>query len=500
MRGNPNMGGSTGRVVTANATAYDNVFTNQTPQAPIYPGRPVTGAVPQAQVLAAGGADLAQPQRGGIGNNVLGDQPNKRTRLDIGGTSARALAAMRGTPLGGNAAPQQMGPSPDLARLQLLSAVQPGGGQPIANGMPTAPPEFYTRGINFSARAADGALGGMPGKPTYFDPVRRAPGGAGGLAGTQSGSQFITPGGGVQSTVGGISNPFLQVDYAALAAQKTTRSDDLLEPNQTAKYNVTLDRSTAAAIATVALKHNVMFQFCQLQAQPTPSQRRFRALAAPMPEVKAYTLPVLNYLLATEQTRPLSLAEVVETDFVLDRYKLVGVPVGEEGQLTTKNFERGTNNVARNLALVLTGPAVVFNYWPGAQLGSMVGFILRGVPLRHIYAINERDRGSYNISADKQMEVRKLDTAVVSQCPLQLVPWYDPKGMARVPPLSDLLYIDEFGVERKGEFIPFGYFLQLFQSQLPDSVVSERAPFSMAATAASGTCRVDLDSMADLRI
>jgi hypothetical protein len=185
---------------------------------------------------------------------------------------------------------------------------------------------------------------------------------------------------------------------------------------------------------------------------------------------------------------------------VLERYKLLGIPVGEEGQLKTKNYERSTNNVARNLALVLTGPATVYNYWPGAQLGQTVGFIVRGVPLRHIYAVNERDAGSYNVDPDKPMEIRRLDTSVLSQRPLQLVPWYDANGFSDTPSYSELHYDDEFGVERKGVFIKMGKFLQLLRSQLPDEATSSRAPFNMAATAESGTCRVDFDAMSDMRV
>lgn len=393
-------------------------------------------------------------KRRGVDNNIIGPGSVRRPRLDIGGTSSASLARMAGTVLGSSLAPPVFSDS-HPALNQFQSGPE---GAPFMGGVgPIYDP--YQRGITPTSRSDPQQIswGNMPAeRPSIWDssPASATPNG---MAGTASGEQFINLGGGAQVSIG-TQNPFEEVDWQKAAAN-ASKSNMTGTPNARVKYTWTLTHQ-AAQYAAFQMTAFPVISMAGGDQSPTDFEQSLGSLMAPTQRGNIFVLPVANYLMAANQPRPTSPADVVTPAQMIETFKMLGVAASEEGGRETLRSEYTENGVLRNVVVTMGGEAFTVNNCFGkGGAGCKVGFIVKAVPISDVWAVNPRDHGTFNLVASKPDAVVALNLNLVARNVIQRIPWLGAPGV-EAPSHEELLYVDDFGVEHTGIFEPFGSLMQ----------------------------------------
>jgi hypothetical protein len=416
-------------------------------------------------------------KRGRVDNNVGGDASIRRTRANIGGTSDRDMAAMGSTILGTNAAPIQFG-----NQLPSIFNVQPGidGGPTFGGFGPVPYDEAYRNTGPVGAASGPGMLAGFPAKPTYFNTQRSVPTQ---FSHTASSARF-QPSQSNGTAVGGSSDPIRSFDMQQ-TSENTTRSNKTGGHAPRIKHTFTLAAETAQLSANELTAMPLIHEVTHL-APANGDQVSYGLIGAPSPGVRIWDIVTANWLMATEQPAPQTIADVITAQEMMTKYRIIGSGASDEGhQYAQGGRERMHALTQRNIVANLGGEALqVWNFWGEIPYAQRVGFILKGVPIDSIWAFNPRQPGSYNLSANHGTTTEQLDSSAVAKVLLQFVPWMS-KASGDTPKYQDLLYHDDFGVARLGIWIPFGTVLQT-HGQLGNQDDIQAAPFSIAAAHRTG--------------
>ncbi len=448
-------------------------------------GQPFSGALSiggqQPIVLPRGGnvtsynPPIVALKRGRIDNIVGGDASIRRVRANIGGTSDREMAAMNGTVLASNAAPIQFGDS-----TPVMSSIQAGvdGAAQFAN-FATKPYDEAYRGVGpIGGSAFPGTFAGFPGKTRFF--------------GDSSGTQFAhTLGAGLfqasqQNGGAALRNGDMVPPVDLLqTALNTTRSNRTGGHAPRIKYTYTLAPENFKVSANELTGMPIVHEVTHLTA-PNEAQLFYGLDAAPTPQVRIYDVTTANWLMATEQPRPTNPEDVVTPQELMTKYRLTGSGASDEGHQYRQNGEdRNVALTARNVVVNHGGEALqLYNFWGAVPYAHMVGFILKGVSMSNIWALNPHNIGTYNLSANTPNAVQALNTKLLADVVLQFVPWKSPLS-GDTPKLADLVYYDDFGVQRLGIWIPFATVLQTHGDLGHDDDI-DRAPFSIASAHRAG--------------
>jgi hypothetical protein len=214
-----------------------------------------------------------------------------------------------------------------------------------------------------------------------------------------------------------------------------------------------------------------------------------------VPLHSTYSLPVANFLLACSQPMPKSRREVQSPADVASTFGFIGFAIAETGATNTRYTERGPAPArTRNLVLQFLGETVMYNYVGAIPYGHWWGFIVKGVAITDIFALNSEEYGSYNIQADEPNRIEACvgqdERSQLSRVPLQYIPWWDRKGNHRRPTMEELMYYDDFGCQRIGIYQEVGFITDTMDMR--DGAISARTAFSANAALNSGALRVNL--------
>jgi hypothetical protein len=421
-----------------------------------------------------------------------GNYSDANARVAIGGDDAAKNAGLNRTALGGNLRPPAFGTNaPNLAQWEWNNV-----GLAEARGMPSLR-DFAIRDQTPTNRNTIEWRGFPNDKPAYFDsynPAReRLPVN---MEGSSSTSLFIQQQDSRGGDAGAITqtSPFPNYPYDDAAAKVSTSSKDF-GVNPQAKYTVTLTPE-AASYAHTELFHMAMFMSMDIAKAPRKNvgiNDFGKGRIVPLHSV--YSLAVMNFLLHCSQPMPKTRADVLSAADVKSLFGFVGFAIAETGATNTRYTDRGPAPArTRNAVLQFLGETVMYNYAGQIGYGHWWGWIIIGVPTENIFALNSEEYGTYNIAADDPNRVEACvgqdEVSQLSRCPLQYIPWWDRKGNARRPTMKELMYIDDFGLQRIGIYEEVGFITDVMD--LRDNATISRTPFSANAAINSGALRVNL--------
>ena len=418
-------------------------------------------------------------------------------RIPIGGNSAADNAIMLRTALGSSLTPPRFGVAAPMLNQWSRDAAT---ALPVAGGMP-ALQDFAIRGQSFANRDTI-ALRGMPmEKPAYFDsynpsverPVVNS-------IGSESEALFINQreSDASRGRLMGAGDPFRNFAWDAASSNVSSSTKDTFGANPIAKYTV-----TASAVAAAYMRSEQLGQmmFMAIELSPTPGSggkttgANGFGLDRAIPRHSVYALAVVNYLLHCSQGFPESVDDVVSVARVMDSFRFVGFAAAESGASETRYLDPAASSPARtrNVVLQMAGELQMRNVVGHVPYGHWFGFIVKGVPIDEIYAQNSSETPSYNINASEPNQIEVCvaqDGRRLSQVPIQFVPWYDTKRNHRHPRMEELVYYDDFGLQRIGKYIEVGFITD--EPQRRDLATIARTPFSANAALHSGALRVNI--------
>lgn len=440
---------------------------------------PDTGSLPQTQVYRAD-LPIVAGKRKGVDNNVTGGGDIRRPRLDLAGNTPQQLAQMRATVLGTNDQPPNFyDQQPNMAQLQI----GPNGG-PLLSGFSSTPYDPYERNAGPLGNRGDPqgiSWGGMGERPTVFDPARNFPTQ---FANTAGGGMFQGAPGAPSLQVGGPS-PLLNHPFREAARNNVSKSNMTGTPAPRIKYTFVLDQ-VAQRFAQNQLQFWPLVMQVTLQTQPTRDQVAFQMIAAPSPPARIFDIVTANFLMSLEQKKPNTVSEVCVAADLLAKYRLRGVGTSDEGHRISDTVgEHNHALVGRHVVATQGGEALnVYNMWGALAYQRTVGFIFKGVPVEQIWNSNPRNAGSYGLDAGAPNKSRVINRAEIADVVLQYVPWMSDK-FHDAPSHAELLYRDDFGVERQGIWVPFGVMMQT-HGEIGDVEAIERSWCSKSAAVAAG--------------
>jgi hypothetical protein len=415
-------------------------------------------------------------------DSIVTQGNSKRAKVDLGGNNAIERAALRASQLGRD--PRV--PVFDDSQPRLNQMYRGPSGLPVAGNMPGFRNPL-PMGVNYSRTVGpeniifEGLRQPLPSVATMSPAT-----GPSGLAGTSTTNQFMQRSDGV-ARLGSNPVPAELFNVAAGDIEKKTKSGS---PNARVTYTHKLNEM-AAAYAGVGQEKTVwvipiVFEEGGMGADIGTSSLFHWGVDI---EHAGYNLSIANYMLAISQSFPKNFAEVMTAQMILTNFRLGGVVAAEEGATKTQYVDKADSNIHRNIVFTVQGPANVFNYWGDVKYQSTVGFIVKGVPLKNIFAHHYLDAGSYNIDAVEPAAIRALNKTALSNNPLQFVPWFDSEGMSDRPGLEELEYVDDYGCIRLGIFIPIGTVMQVY-GEVANQDHIDRAWVSAAAAVSSGMLQI----------
>lgn len=432
-----------------------------------------------------GGPSVGGPAIGGIYSANISRADLKRKNES--GAGGRSRPGIGGSPQGEIDIVRSLGVPNSVSALPLgqtfpsLTGWRPGSGAAIMSGMPEAPIDTTIRGITPIGARPDAAGWMWNGMPTQPDNYFR------GFIGTRPNvgaavnqGPFNMPGSS-QGLPGGRLYPF----ETAADREKISYSDDSGTPNPRVKYTFLLSKK-ACAYALPTMAYQPVFGIRDPtpidESTPLTNGHAFLARA----ETTIFDLVVTNYELAMAQKRAAHPGEVCTPRDVLTDYRFLGICAAEEGNSSSySNATLVNRSLPRNLVVTLGGSAFsVLNYWDDKlTYGSNVGFILKGVPLKDLVARNGATKGTFNLDPSTK-NVHSVNLSITAPVVLQFVPWFG--GPAETPNAAALAYVDQFGCDEIGVYIPVGQFLQ-YHGDIGDRQVIKRAWCSREAAVHAGT-------------
>jgi hypothetical protein len=437
------------------------------------------------------GARIAMPsgpsitKRNGVDSIVLQGN-SKRQKVDLGGNSPQELAALRATQLGRTSTTPRFNDS-EPSFFQMGRGNQ---GLPVANNLPpfTNP---LPMNVNYARTAGAERIifQGMQSSMPFPSVATMAPafGVSRGLAGTSTTSQFMNIDSGAAPRGGSAPDIVSQFNTAAANIEKKTKTGS---PNARTTYTHTLTEM-AAAYAAVAQEKMIWVVPILIEDGAMTFDGRSGQLKSWDVDTQhaGHNLAVANYMLALAQQFPRKISEIRTVEQILANFRYAGVVASEEGPTKSQYVDKADAHIHRNIVMTIQGEVDVYNYWGDVKYGQTVGLIVKGVPLKDVFAHHYINAGTYNIDAVEPAAVRKIDTSALSNVPIQYVPWFDENGMSDEPDLKDLKYGDDYGICRTGPFIRVGTVIQVYDEVANEAYIS-RAPFSVAATVKTGLLRV----------
>lgn len=424
-------------------------------------------------------------KRRGIDSIVTGGN-SKRQKVDLGGNNARELAALRQTQLGRTSRT----PSFNDTEPRLNGMFRGPQGMPVAANMPGFRNPLpmnsnYSRTVGPENIIFEGLRQPLP-SVTNMSPAT----GPSGLSGTSTTNQFMQRSNGL-ARIGSGPSAIDLFNQAAGEMEKKTKSGS---PNARITYTHTLNEM-AAAYAGVTQEKTIwilpiVFEEGGMGVDGNRGDLFHWGVDV---EHAGYSLAIANYILAVSQPFPASFAEVMTPQMILTNFRFAGIVAAEEGATKSQYVDKPDAHIHRNIVFTVQGEADVFNYWGDAKYGQRVGLIVKGVPLKNIFAHHYLDVGSYNIDAVEPAAIRALNKTALSNNPLQFVPWFDDEGMANEPSPGELEYVDDYGVMHLGVYIPVGTVIQVF-GEVANKIHIERAWVSAAATVSAGMIRILVDT------
>jgi hypothetical protein len=439
-------------------------------------GQP-TITLPAGGNVTSADVPIVSLKRGRVDNIVGGDASVRRARVEIGGTSDSDMAAMAGSLLGTTRAPIKFGMgTPDMSRV-----VRGIDGGALFSGFEGRPYDQAFRDVGpIGTASGPGMLAGLPGKPGYFNGPSMPPSQ---FQHTLSGD-FFQPSqnnGGAQTG----SNDVLRQLPIFQTEANTTRSNRTGGHAAKVKYTYTLDPQIFKVSAN-ELTAAALVQEKTHAPVPNGDQIYYGLNAAPIPGIRIYDIVTGNWMMAMDQPKPNTLADVLTAKDLMEKYQIFGAGVTDEGHRYNQGGgERPHALNQRNIVAIHGGEAIqVWNYWGTIEYAQVVGFVLKGVYVNDIWALNPREAGTFNLSSNRPNSVVRLETSQLAHVLLQFVPWKS-SASADTPSLRDLAYTDDFGVERFGIWIPFGTVLQTHGDHA-DPFHIERSTCSVASAVQSG--------------
>jgi hypothetical protein len=272
---------------------------------------------------------------------------------------------------------------------------------------------------------------------------------------------------------------FENLNADRVASQIALGSDSA--PDQRAKHTITISKE-AAQLSSYELKSFVLVA----EVQNNYNDNKHQGYAQPNFPSNVYSITDANLVMALNQKKPENPYEVTKVAEIMQKFRIIGVCETDSG-----NYEGplGPRRAAghRNVVVTLAGITnSCFNIWPRQLFyGQWLGFILKGVPKPEIFVDSVHNNGTYQLDPRNPQVVMELpqDTPKVL---LQYVPWCGATQSSTMPETSELVYLDDFGVERMGVFIPFGRFMQYHKS-IGDLDDIERAINSKSAAVSAGS-------------
>jgi hypothetical protein len=437
------------------------------------------------------GARISMPsgpsitKRKGVDSMVL-QGASKRQQVDLGGSSPAEYAALRATQLGRTSTTPRFNDS----EPRFFQQGRGNQGLPVANNLPpfTNPLPMnvnYSRTVGAERIIFQGMESSLP-MPSVAT-MSPAFGVSRGLAGTSTTSQFMNVDSG--GTPRGGSGPDIVAQFNAAAGniEKKTKTGS---PNARTTYTHTLNEM-AAAYAAVAQEKMIWIVPILIEDGAMTFDGKSGQLQSWGVDIQhaGHNLAVANYMLALSQPFPRKIAEIQKVENVLSQFRYAGVVASEEGATKSQYVDKEDAHIHRNIVMTLQGEVDVYNYWGDVKYGQSVGLIVKGVPLKDIFAHHYINAGTFNIDAVEPAAVRKVDTSALSNNPIQYVPWFDEVGMSEEPDISELEYGDDFGIVRTGVFIRVGTVIQVYDEVANEAYIS-RAPYSVAATVKTGLLRI----------
>ena len=215
------------------------------------------------------------------------------------------------------------------------------------------------------------------------------------------------------------------------------------------------------------------------------------------PVQDAAPLAATNMLLASLQTPPESIDKVYTVEDALSTFALKGGIKTDNGPSTwpTSNASSAASEMAhssRNLVVLRKGDVQIYNYWSSGEMamGQDLYLLLKGIPVSSIRGGLGAKPLSYNVSSSNPTSVCELDTTRHADVVLQFIPWV-PTATKGEPTHKDLVYYDDFGVERVGVGLRVGTLLE----KLPGKGYGSppNVAFSEAAAITAGPLRILVD-------
>lgn len=414
----------------------------------------------------------------GVGGRFAGG----RARADFGGSPDAEIALIRRSGAG------RVNPPPFAHAYPSLTGWRPADGAPLMSGIPNEPVDSTVRGITPIGPRPDAEgwmWNGMPTAPdSYFQGYIGSRPNVGPAINQAPIGPFNMPGA-RQGLPGGDLYPW----ETAADRAKTSFSDDSGSPNPRVKYTFLLSKK-AAAYALTTMAYQPLFGI--RDTTPIDESTRLSHGNAFMAraETTIFDLVVTNFELAKQQKRAIHPGEVLTARDVLTDYRFLGICAAEEGN--SSSYSNGSvvnRNLPRNIVAVMGGSAFnVLNYWDDQlTYGSNVGFILKGVSLKALVAHTGGARGTFNLDPSNRNDVQTLNYGINAPVVLQFVPWHG--GPADTPNTKALMYVDQFGREEMGVYIPVGKFTQ-YHGSIGDRATIKRAWCSREAAVHAGTIMV----------
>lgn len=438
-------------------------YNNQTPSAPIVPGRPNGNVYSDNPTIMAERSSATFKRRGDFGT-----AQQKRGRGEAPGSWMPPRHAI---PVG-------------LNRTTNMSGTVPNGTVPGFAGAPMQPPPSSTPvGADWS---------GVPSKPPGIRTPRSSNAMVAGSA--SAGNPFVQMTGAGQADVGA-PNPWLQIDVNE-AISRTNSDENVGMPDQASKNVLVLDAASAAR-SKYNLRGLMLFQLRQLTMAQSSTIARWNPDHALGPGVHVTCLAELNRHLAFSEMRSDDPSKQLTIEEVMRSYSFIGLAGGEEGQtyLDMDDMDRPATNTNRVIAITLQGKENGTNHWGrNLQPHQPVGFLIKRVPLSHIVASNADVSGSFNVNPASPGDVQVVDPTIYTSTPFQVVPWYDKKGMRKEPTIAERSYYGLHGEICIAEYIFAGSFFQ-YIGPVGSDVHIQRASRSVASSFAAGQVRLDLNVM-----
>jgi len=431
-------------------------------------------------------------KRNGV-DSIVTQGNSKKAKVNLGGNSAQELAMMRASQLGRTPVRPVFNDSEPRINGQFGRTNE---GLPL---MPNMPAFNNPLPMNVNSSRTTGGeniiLQGLRQPLPSVATMSPAFGVSRGLSGTGTTGQFMQVPSAVAPTAGGSGpNPADLFNAAAADIEKKTKSGS---PNARVTYTHTLNE-VAAAYAGATQEKTIWILPIVIEEGGQGWSNEHSSLYNFSVDVEhaGYQLAIANYLIALSQLFPKSRAEEITPEIILSNFRFGGIVAAEEGPTKSQYVDKQDAHIHRNIVFTVQGEANVFNYWGDVAYGQTVGLIVKGVPLKNIFAHHYLDVGSYNIDPSDPTQVREINQRALSNNPLQFVPWHSDNGMIDEPSTAELEYVDNFQRVRQGVFIKIGTVIQVFGEVANDAYI-KRAWASSAATYKTGMLRILVDTQSN---